>query len=286
MSKTIIAIIVVIIIAVGLGYWIYQSTIAPEELTEKEQACVNSGGQALTSLCCKTAGDFPNLCLVGSCGCSPDNSHKIKICDCGPDRCFNGNECVSPKLTQDQIIVKQSSGAFILPIECMDRNYISDKADYIIEGTVEKVEVKEVNKGEIFTYSDILIEKYLEGTPFDSDKMQIVTPGGCIEEICLWIEDQPIFNEGKKVRIYLQETNGEFSIVCAHSGVTAICRTTNESCTPTNVPCCQGLKEVNLCFFNEEGQVICALCGTICVPCGNDICDENENKDNCPEDCK
>jgi len=94
MSKTIITIIIIIIVA-GLGYWVYQSMIAPEELTEIEQACVNSGGQVSTSLCCKATGDFPNLCLIGPCGCSPDNSHQVKICDCGPDKCFNGSECVS-----------------------------------------------------------------------------------------------------------------------------------------------------------------------------------------------
>ena len=93
MSKTIIAIIIIIIVA-GLGYWLYQSTLVPEELTEIEQACVNSGGEVLTSLCCEATGDFPNLCLVGPCGCAPDYSHQVKICDCGPDKCFNGNECV------------------------------------------------------------------------------------------------------------------------------------------------------------------------------------------------
>ncbi len=36
MSKTIISIIIIIVIA-ALGYWIYQSMVTPEELTEKEQ---------------------------------------------------------------------------------------------------------------------------------------------------------------------------------------------------------------------------------------------------------
>jgi len=94
MSKTIIIIIVIIIVA-GLGYWVYRSTLAPEELTEKEQACVISGGEILTSLCCKATGDFPNLCLIGPCGCSPDNSHQVKICDCGEEKCFDGNTCVA-----------------------------------------------------------------------------------------------------------------------------------------------------------------------------------------------
>lgn len=60
----------------------------------KEEACLNSGGQVITSLCCKSTSDFPNLCLIGACGCSPENSHEVKICDCGNDKCFNGDECV------------------------------------------------------------------------------------------------------------------------------------------------------------------------------------------------
>lgn len=60
----------------------------------KEKLCIDSGGTVLTSLCCKEVSDFPNLCFIGACGCSADNSHEIKICDCGPDKCFNGKECI------------------------------------------------------------------------------------------------------------------------------------------------------------------------------------------------
>jgi hypothetical protein len=33
------------------------------------------------------------------------------------------------------------------------------------------------------------------------------------------VEDQPIFHEGKRVRIYFEEVNGEFFIVCSQFGV-------------------------------------------------------------------
>lgn len=65
-----------------------------EELTEQEQACIDSGGQVSTSLCCEATNDFPNTCLVGPCGCAPENSHEVKICDCGEGKCFDGEECV------------------------------------------------------------------------------------------------------------------------------------------------------------------------------------------------
>jgi hypothetical protein len=63
------------------------------------------------------------------------------------------------------------------------------------------------------------------------------------------------------------------------------CRDENYGCTPEAIPCCSGLKEVNHCF-PEGDDCICATCGSICRPCGNGVCDANENKCNCPEDCK
>jgi len=88
MLKKIAAIIVIII----LGYLIFQ---APSELADKAQACIDSGGTVSTSMACKSIEAFPNSCLIGPFGCSPDNSHEVQICDCGPDKCFDGNECVS-----------------------------------------------------------------------------------------------------------------------------------------------------------------------------------------------
>ena len=120
----------------------------------------------------------------------------------------------------DQIVVKQSGGAGILVKECADEAYRTEKADYIIEGTVEKVESRwNQERTGIFTYTELTIEKYVKGAPFAEDKIQIVTPGGTVGEISQWVEDQPIFHEGKRVRIYFEEVNGEFFIVCSQFGV-------------------------------------------------------------------
>jgi len=64
-------------------------------VSEKEITCINSGGDVATGLCCLATEDFPNTCLIGPCGCSPDNSHEVKICDCGEGKCFDGNECIA-----------------------------------------------------------------------------------------------------------------------------------------------------------------------------------------------
>ena len=122
-----------------------------------------------------------------------------------------------------EIVVKQAGGAGMLIADCGDRDYISNTADYIIEGTLEKVGSRwNEDKTSIFTYSALSIEKYLKGTPFAENRLQIVTPGGTVGEISQWVEDQSIFHEGKKVRIYFEEINGEFFIICGHFGVEEI----------------------------------------------------------------
>jgi len=124
---------------------------------------------------------------------------------------------------EGQIIVKQSGGSDMLVAECADRNYISNTADYIIEGIVEKVESKwNEEHTSIFTYTDLRIDKNVKGSSFAEDKLQIITPGGTVGEISQWVEDQPIFHEGIRVRVYFQEENGEFSIICAQMGVEEI----------------------------------------------------------------
>jgi len=87
MNKIIVAVLIIVVVALVVAY---TQTTPP---TSTEQACINSGGTVRTSLCCKSTGDFPNLCLIGPCGCSPDNSHEVKVCDCPEGKCFDGNTC-------------------------------------------------------------------------------------------------------------------------------------------------------------------------------------------------
>ena len=118
------------------------------------------------------------------------------------------------------VVVKQSGGAGLLIAECQDKQYIISTADYIVEGMVEGVESNwNEDKSAIFTRTNLLIEKYVKGVPFAENELQIVTPGGTVGDITQLVEDQPIFHEGKRVRIYFQEVDGEFHIVCAQFGV-------------------------------------------------------------------
>lgn len=61
-----------------------------------EQACIDSGGTVITSMCCLGVQDFRNTCsdAIGACGCAPEFSHEVKACDCPTGYCFDGSECV------------------------------------------------------------------------------------------------------------------------------------------------------------------------------------------------
>jgi hypothetical protein len=127
---------------------------------------------------------------------------------------------LQPPTSPGPVVVKQTGGASALITECQDRQYIVSIADYIVEGKVRGVESKwNEDKTSILTYTDLSIEKYVKGAPFTQDRLQIITPGGTVGDITQVVEDQPIFHEGKRVRIYFQEIDGEFHIVCAQFGV-------------------------------------------------------------------
>ena len=183
------------------------------------------------------------LVILGTAGFYLYNSPKKSPADIPPPtesvpEIFDANQLPllppPPELTQPpkyastptnkvQITVKQSGGSAMLIAECEDKSYITEKANYIIEGIVEKVESRWNNeRTSIFTYTDLQIEKYVKGTSFTENKLQITTPGGEIGGIGQSVEDQPIFHQGKRVRIYFQNTNGEFSMVCAQAGVEEI----------------------------------------------------------------
>ena len=121
-----IIILIIVVLLIGGGLYFYlnsQRTNIPknnqqatnnqtpeipktEEKSTQEQGCLNSGGIVSTSSCCQIATDFPNTCLIGACGCSSANSHQVKTCDCGTDKCFDGIKCLSQSTEENIVGVK------------------------------------------------------------------------------------------------------------------------------------------------------------------------------------
>ena len=83
----------------------------------------------------------------------------------------------------------------------------------------------------IYTYSDLRVEKLLKGDLLESE-IRIVAQGGVVDGEGVSVEDQPIFHRGERVRLYLQENNGELIIVCDGAGV----RSLVERPQPVNSP--------------------------------------------------
>ncbi len=169
---------------------------------------------------------------------------------------------------EDQIIVKQFGGAALLTAECADKNYISKTADYIVEGVVEKTEARwsenEETGRHIITYVDFSIGKYAKGSPF-GNKLQIEALGGCVKDICESVEDMPIFQQGKQIRIYFHKTETEFWIVCAQMGVEEIEDIGKDEFCEDGTPIgkCNWESDFFFKYCSENGELVedCTQCG-------------------------
>jgi heat shock protein HslJ len=76
----------------------------PDGLLSPDERCSRSGGTVGAASCCGLVGDFPNTCLLGACGCSPESSHSVQVCQCPAGQCFDGKSCTSAgKLPTDQL---------------------------------------------------------------------------------------------------------------------------------------------------------------------------------------
>lgn len=51
--------------------------------------CTSTGGTIGSATCCKMTGDFPDLTKIGPCGCAPNYSHTVEVCDCPGNEQFS-----------------------------------------------------------------------------------------------------------------------------------------------------------------------------------------------------
>lgn len=211
----------------------------------------------------------------------------------------------------ETIIIKQSGGSSMLIAECGDPEYIYAQADYIVEGVVDKTKTKwNKDKTRIFTYIDFSVHKYVKGDPL-GDNIRIELAGGCIDDVCEAVEDQPILHEGERLRLYFHEVNGEFWIVCRIFGVEQLVITplpsgvisplpsenkitSFEECAKAGYPITESyprqcradgetfteeLSQEKTCVDNcGDGTCAEIVCMAIGCPCA-------ETKETCPEDC-
>jgi hypothetical protein len=51
--------------------------------------CTSTRGTVSTGDCCLTAPDFPDTCALGACSCLAGSSHRVELCECPADTCFD-----------------------------------------------------------------------------------------------------------------------------------------------------------------------------------------------------
>jgi hypothetical protein len=73
----------------------FQPAPGPDGLMSPAERCTRSGGTVSTASCCGLVGDFPNTCLLGACGCSPESSRSAEVCQCPAGQCFDGRSCTA-----------------------------------------------------------------------------------------------------------------------------------------------------------------------------------------------
>ena len=112
--------------------------------------------------------------------------------------------------TEEKIIVGIEAGP--IARECFNKSYLIETADYIIEGTIEKVDEKRDMETGIYSYVYLTSEKYLKGEPLPANKFQINVT----------VRAPLTFHEGEKVRIYFKRSEERFLIFCGHYGVEEI----------------------------------------------------------------
>ena len=107
----------------------------------------------------------------------------------------------------------------------------------------------------------------------------------------LRIKLRGIYNED--VRLFIKEIdekinggNGGDIDECVQSGELAFDESTGE----TLGECCEGLEEIGDVFYDDEKTCeeifMIVGYGSICSDCGNDVCEDWENRCNCAEDCE
>jgi len=119
------------------------------------------------------------------------------------------------------------NGCAMLIGECADKEYLGNQASNIIEGTVKSVE----SNGGHYD-NEIRVEKYIKGDAIAGDKVMIQTVGGP----GMWVEDEPVFTAGERVKLYLEKTDSGFSIVCRAAGVETLGDGKNQATEGAAIP--------------------------------------------------
>ncbi len=89
---------------------------------------------------------------------------------------------------------------------------LTGEADVIVIGDVKEVASRwNLWRTTIYTYSTLSVEKYIKGTGHET--LTIITEGGTVGDLSMWVEDVPVFTKNETVLVFLKQAGNEFSVV-------------------------------------------------------------------------
>lgn len=112
-----------------------------------------------------------------------------------------------PQKSGGKIVIKTSSAGIeeMLSKECLDDNYISENAGYIVD-----IKIKEINSEDDETTYLFEIVSWIKG---EIPSLEITRTSSQESE------DQPSFEKGKSYRLYLNKVDDNVVFVCGFRGV-------------------------------------------------------------------
>ena len=118
-----------------------------------------------------------------------------------PEKPFQGGQGLVEKLTLDELTAR---------------------ADCILVGEVSDIACYRKGEGNIYTLVTLSVEQAIKGQP--QEEIAVGIPGGELNSQTLWVEDVPSFQSGERVVVFLEESEGVFSVAGGFQGKFSIGR--------------------------------------------------------------
>lgn len=78
-----------------------------------------------------------------------------------------------------------------------------DHADTVLIGAVKDITVHRDESGMIYEQVRVQVERYRKN-PLNTSEVTVIVLGGQVGDLGVWVEDQPSFDEGEHVLVYLE----------------------------------------------------------------------------------
>ncbi len=103
-------------------------------------------------------------------------------------------------------------------MEKMSLEDLTREADVILIGNIVDVDSKwGLERDKIYTYSTVSVERYIKGGTGE-EKLTIISEGGRIGTLFIWVEDTPTFLKDETVLVFLKKSGKEYRVVGLSQG--------------------------------------------------------------------